>query len=288
MTSEESTGQESSHPTLWSEDFHASQSVSPDGAKGKKTSGGSGPNSYGAFAFLDPSSSLWRTFQESFYLGWTTKEDGTPRLSKKSLLTWPRSILMLKGVVYQQPPWVRLISGGVSFLWPTPRVIDSTHRGTPNRMIVTLASEVNRIWPTPAAAQFDGTDPAKWMARRQRIQQERGKGHNGFGLTLGQAVIEQQLRWPTPTARDHKDTGDLSKVETNHLLPRVEHSDLGAVAAKWSTPLASNADRRGTQPPEKRRGGEHTVGLNDQVGGQLNPDWVEMLMGFPPGWTDLS
>ena len=22
-------------------------------------------------------------------------------------------------------------------------------------------------------------------------------------------------------------------------------------------------------------------------GGQLNPDWVEWLMGFPPGWTEV-
>ena len=28
--------------------------------------------------------------------------------------------------------------------------------------------------------------------------------------------------------------------------------------------------------------------LNDTVGGQLNPTWVEWLMGFPLGWTDLS
>lgn len=23
-------------------------------------------------------------------------------------------------------------------------------------------------------------------------------------------------------------------------------------------------------------------------GGQLNPDWVEAMMGFPPGWTELE
>jgi hypothetical protein len=28
--------------------------------------------------------------------------------------------------------------------------------------------------------------------------------------------------------------------------------------------------------------------LNDQIGGQMNPTWVEWLMGFPPGWTDLN
>ncbi|MDK2600241.1 hypothetical protein QO179_20065 [Bacillus stercoris] len=26
----------------------------------------------------------------------------------------------------------------------------------------------------------------------------------------------------------------------------------------------------------------------ERVGGQLNPTWVEWLMGFPTGWTELK
>jgi len=29
------------------------------------------------------------------------------------------------------------------------------------------------------------------------------------------------------------------------------------------------------------------ISLNDQVGGSLNPEWVESLMGFPVGWTEI-
>ena len=28
--------------------------------------------------------------------------------------------------------------------------------------------------------------------------------------------------------------------------------------------------------------------LSEQIGGQLNPTWVEWLMGWPLGWTDLD
>jgi len=28
--------------------------------------------------------------------------------------------------------------------------------------------------------------------------------------------------------------------------------------------------------------------IGEKVGGQLNPDWVEQLMNFPEGWTDLE
>jgi hypothetical protein len=28
--------------------------------------------------------------------------------------------------------------------------------------------------------------------------------------------------------------------------------------------------------------------LSEQIGGSLNPTWVEWLMGWPLGWTDLK
>jgi hypothetical protein len=39
-----------------------------------------------------------------------------------------------------------------------------------------------------------------------------------------------------------------------------------------------------------RKGSSPTSGdgLATQVGGKLNPTWVEWLMGFPLGWTDLE
>ena len=55
------------------------------------------------------------------------------------------------------------------------------------------------------------------------------------------------VNWPTP--RDHKDGDATADVPTNGHLGRA-------------------APRDPTSHP-----------------GQLNPDWVEMLMGFPIGWT---
>lgn len=49
----------------------------------------------------------------------------------------------------------------------------------------------------------------------------------------------------------------------------------------FPTPTASEADRGG-------KGYRHE-GLRcviPEESGQLNPDWVEWLMGFPPGWTE--
>jgi hypothetical protein len=58
--------------------------------------------------------------------------------------------------------------------------------------------------------------------------------------------------WPTPMARDWKDTGDMTGVPENSILPRV-------------------VDR-----------------IEREGGGSLNPTWVEWLMGFPTGWTDCA
>jgi hypothetical protein len=78
-------------------------------------------------------------------------------------------------------------------------------------------------------------------------------------------------RWPTPTARDWKDGSYCPNVPINGLLGR----------AVWATPTAHPR----THPPRKVDHGEQ---LANQVGGALNPTWVEWLMGFPLGWTDCG
>jgi hypothetical protein len=39
---------------------------------------------------------------------------------------------------------------------------------------------------------------------------------------------------------------------------------------------------------EKKAQGHGMSNLNDSIGGQLNPVFVEWLMGFPLGWTGLK
>jgi hypothetical protein len=51
----------------------------------------------------------------------------------------------------------------------------------------------------------------------------------------------------------------------------------------WPTPTKS--DGEGGPGNSGREGGEN---LRTAAGGSLNPTWVEWLMGFPLGWTDLG
>ena len=61
---------------------------------------------------------------------------------------------------------------------------------------------------------------------------------------------------PTPRASEYKGVGPLGSKSHKHMLDR---DYLNAVIQE-----------------------------NTGVSGQLNPDWVEVLMGWPPGWTSLD
>jgi hypothetical protein len=57
------------------------------------------------------------------------------------------------------------------------------------------------------------------------------------------------------------------------------------------TPTASDSRNRGNPEDEciqRRVAKGKTIELSMTVSGQLNPTWVEWLMGWPLGWTDLN
>ena len=70
------------------------------------------------------------------------------------------------------------------------------------------------------------------------------------------------------------------------MWPTVRSAERGATKSNtYATPQArdfrSGSTDRWDNPDRSRN-------LNDQIGGQLNPTWVEWLMGWPLGWTDLK
>ena len=81
--------------------------------------------------------------------------------------------------------------------------------------------------------------------------------------------------WPTPTVCGNYNRKGASATSGDGLATAV---------AKWPTPTAHNA-KETNAPSEHSR---NTPTLTAQVGGALNPTWVEWLMGWPLGWTDLK
>ena len=99
---------------------------------------------------------------------------------------------------------------------------------------------------------------------------------------------ESMAMWPTPTVMDskglerrlRKDATGTRSVLLSQKVALVEDQ-----RRMYATPQAR--DFR-TGQIERWADPKRSRNLNDQCGGQLNPTWVEWLMGFPIGWTELS
>jgi hypothetical protein len=146
------------------------------------------------------------------------------------------------------------------------------------------------LWPTPTANNYE-SEPEVFLERRER-EKAKGRNGNGFGLTLGMAA----RLWPTPEASDGSG-GRLSSELGGQRPSGSKRAVTLATAVSyseqqiWPTPTARLGDQRGPQA-KRYFDPARSNDLDDAVAagttGQLNPTWVEWLMGFPTGWTDLE
>jgi hypothetical protein len=130
-----------------------------------------------------------------------------------------------------------------------------------------LSAQVNR-WPTLRHSDWKGAVTATDLTRR-RV--ESGEAN------LPEAVVEAQ-RWPTPKSRDYRSASGREARDSPDLNVMVKLNSLGL----YPTPVSSDT---GSRKHTYSQGG---MALSDSAGGQLNPTWVEWLMGFPLGWTDCG
>ena len=59
----------------------------------------------------------------------------------------------------------------------------------------------------------------------------------------------------------------------------------------WPTPTKRDATRGGAKDwklKQRAKGKKTGISLTDELGGPSNPTWIEWLMGFPDGWTELA
>ena len=119
--------------------------------------------------------------------------------------------------------------------------------------------------------------------------------------------LPQAVRmWPTPTAvtramegnvrlyRAKVEGGEMTEAEAEAILGKSVWQAQGKLKAKWPTPLSQGAGGSGHYNKVEQLYSEGTITYEEKMalqagrGGKLNPMWVEWLMGFPPGWTDLE
>jgi hypothetical protein len=89
--------------------------------------------------------------------------------------------------------------------------------------------------------------------------------------------------WPTPRSGKTTDENEESWRARNEA-GGVSTPPLTLAVKMWPTPTGQDAENN-AGPSQFNR---NSLPLNAEVGGSLNPNWVEWLMGYPVGWTDCD
>jgi hypothetical protein len=299
-TSKKSTGKKSKNQTSSQAATPANRSARQANAKARKTQDTSGHGYEQPLANYDPTTQSWKMCQVTSL--WE---------EPKSLERLPKSGMTRNGVLYQQPDWVPIILEKESSSWPTPTASDHIERKstqqTPNSRhslnlpdavkrwpTPTAAGDVSnakgkfknptlgdavRMWPTPTTQEIEHSD-AIWNQHNRRV--------SSTGSTHSMNLADAVKRWPTPTV------DDASNVNPKPNRFRGLVAAVNETVALWPTPRAALGDARNhkvwERSSDKPQNLENVVATREPsaVGGKLNPTWVEWLMGFPTGWTDLE
>lgn len=162
--------------------------------------------------------------------------------------TWPRWGTMRNGVCWKRKPWE-----------------------LPTNEKESGSSDIINLFPTP-------------------MKNEAGKNVKTLQMVLrgqNQMTLDRYVRiFPTPCKWD--------SLKNAHRLKQNMLSKVVFQEQHWDTPCKGDAHPRALNRtgPYYGKGQKHLQAQayeqlteNDQIGGQLNPEWVEWLMGWPIGWT---
>ena len=221
----------------------------------------SGMNLADSLASYDLDTSSWRTSQGCLFEAWM------PYLEP-----FVTSGMMRNGELYPQPTWEpRTLESG-SGLWATPGASMGGTRQPDGKRGARLQEQVERpdIWPTPTSTDAKNSRRHGYMV----------KGHAGTTLLDAGGENPHQAQYPTPSATTYGSSGN---GDGGNKASRGRPS-LETMAKKdlWPTPVAGDSHIAGPNQNTSTLGRQMR---REEGSGQLNPTWVEWLMGYPQHWT---
>ena len=257
--------------TLSQEDTPVSRLLSQENKKRKRMTDTSGRTCIKLLHKKDPLMQFSKMFMVT--LDWA---------STRCSLTWKPKVTPQGRLLFQLAPSMLPIEeidcGSSPKMWATPAAADSIG-STGGGQGKSLRTDV-RMWPTPMARDWKGGRTAETLKK------------NGRSITnsLPDAVTGQL--WPTPTASTNgpgTDRNNPRGIQQGNALatavvweskgwwptPTANEDHAGRPGGKMQKMLGNHPEVRGTTEAEWNRG-------------SLNPTWVEWLMGYPEGWTDLG
>lgn len=226
----------------------------------------------GSFARYDRDSSSWKTPQCSLL-------EGLDVLSE----TWPRWGMMRNGECWERMTAAPPMSEAGSGLLPTPLASIATHGG-PNQRDSSGRPGLQMaamMWPTPsshkqtASGDLVNRDGTTWDGVSKPHSKATGKPV--------QTALLDKIKYSTPTVNDAKNSSlPPSQINRDSLVGDVMRN-WPAPRTKWVCGGSGALEqlKQATTPEEAR-----VIRAGD--GGQLNPPWVEWLMGWPIEWTALK
>jgi hypothetical protein len=207
----------------------------------------------GCVANYDPLSSSWKTCQQSLLAEGGKWSEPLPR--------WG---MMRDGALYPLPAWGPTTSGNDGSYLPTP-----TASNTKTVHLRSGGRPPRTYWPTPRANN-GGPEKSK-------------QGTPGTtGINLETAV----RTWPTPRAQDGKH-GAVTPTDATRRRVESGMANLPEMVVESSRMFPTPKARDWRSAKGAAHDNRNSQDLNVDVGGPLNPPWVEWLMGYPIGWTVL-
>ena len=286
------SGQDYEQLSLFPGDSPVSRSAVPGSAEARMMTVISGQKclesstSSGPLGLLEKTlltSSIWRSTK--CYLTWKTRATKQERLLFRLAASTPRT------------------GGTDAPSWPTPTASDWRRRG-PNSHQQGLPEAV-QMWPTPRANKVGGySTPSFRPTLEQTVKEDAARmwptpnsckasmdislKKSGDGRAKPNKLGWAVALWPTPTGR--------CGAGASQTATRQGGPDLQTAAQMYPTPTTGAGLCGGTGNYQQLKALEASGQITEEErrsmaagnGGQLNPTWVEWLMGFPLGWTDLS
>jgi len=301
---------------------HVSPTVTPAAGKEPTTTAGFGRQSQSAFAWFDPASSIWKTSPGCDLLGewlpysqtWPRSgsiSNGTaserltlaPAIKESGYSSWPTARAEDSESCGNHPGATDSLTGATKH-WMTPSVSNCSgneytrDQGKKGMERATLVGEAAN-WPTPDSYARERTNKspspnaavrptialaaASWptpAAHEARLGfQDRTRGMKGSQVSL--STVAMQTNWPTPAGRDYKGSNSsqhMTKTDGRTDGRSRNHADqLPNFVMHYFSPQDQTMNDGPTSlpkaPPSRRR---------------LNPQFVDWMMGWPPGWTNTE
>jgi hypothetical protein len=244
-----------SHAKISAQPVRAQDSTASEAASGLKC--------LGSLARFDLDSRSWKTHQFSLLGGLESFSE-----------TWPKWGMMRGGECWELSTPELRTSENESGLWRSP-----------------AAQEPGVSWQR---LETRTGEPVESMCRHY-------DKHTGRMAQIGLTQQVQARAWPTPTRNNavgagyqrangnHYFTLPGAVGATKHLPPEIEEKRIRMYptpgANEDSYRLNGNSQQSNSLGAIARR---EALAESPESGGQLNPTWVEWLMGWPLGWTDSA